>query len=236
MAKPPSSSLHDQSATVRQLKLLVIVLVLSNIGLGLFAFFLLRTIDRQYSDLIGRSVPVLNGLQTLTATSMQAMRATNPLLFEGAGGQRPQRVQEAAVAFAADRDARKALLTSEWAAAEAERAQLQGAGEGFTQLGSELLAHLAAGRMAEAARLREVRLRPAFDRYVAIASKAADVLEAESRRLNDTVSAKTGSMSTVVLGVASWPLVVLVALLLLTALFVVVLMVLFRGREMSDMP
>lgn len=43
-------------------------------------------------------------------------------------------------------------------------------------------------------------------------------------------------MSTVVLGCASWPVIVLVTLLVLTAVFVVVLMVLFRGREMSDGP
>jgi hypothetical protein len=43
-------------------------------------------------------------------------------------------------------------------------------------------------------------------------------------------------MSTVLLGLAGWPVVLLVGLLLLTAIFVLVLMVLFRGREMSDMP
>src|SRR5205814_8803362 len=81
MARPTSSSLHDQSSTLRQLKLLVVVLVLSNIGLGIFSFYLLRSVDRTYSDLIDRSVPVLNDLQTLTALAVRAMRGTHPTLF-----------------------------------------------------------------------------------------------------------------------------------------------------------
>lgn len=236
MARPASSSFNDHSATVRQLKALVVVLVLSNIGLGVFAFYLLRAMDRQYSDLIGRSVPVLNSLQTLTARSMQAMRATNPVQFEGESARRGSLLQQAKAALEADRELRSEILKSDWVGASAERAQLQAAGESFTKTGSDVIGHYAAGRTAEAARLREGELRGIFDRYIAATTKAADVIEADSQRINDHVSARTGSMAKWVLGVASWPIVALLGLLLLTAVFVLVLMVLFRGREMSDMP
>ena len=236
MAKPLSSGLHDQSATVRQLKLLIVVLVLSNIGLGLFSFFLLRAIDKQYSELIGKSVPVLNSLQTVTARAMEAMRTTNPNSVAAVEGRRGQQHQEASMALARDRDLRNEVLRAEWAGAAKEREEFKQTGEAFTKLATEVVAHLAAGRTNEAMQLREGRLRGAFDHYILAATKAADVLEADSERMNLSVSAKADNMSTLLLGIASWPIIVLIGLLLITALFVVVLMVLFRGREMSDTP
>lgn len=236
MARPATSGFNDQSATVRQLKLLVVLLVLSNVGLGLFSFFLLRAIDRQYSELIGRSVPVLNALQTLTARSMMAMRSTNRANFEAPAASRGGVVQQANVALAEDRDLRNEVLKADWLGTSAERTELQTAGEAFTKLSGEVIAHYSAGRIDEAARVRESDLRAAFDRYISATTKAADVIEADSQRLNDSVSARAGSMAKWLLGLASWPIVALVGLLLLTAIFVVVLMVLFRGREMSDMP
>jgi CHASE3 domain sensor protein len=236
MAKPLSSGLHDQSATVRQLKLLVVVLVLSNIGLGVFAFFLLRTIDRQYSDLIGRSVPILNNLQTLTTRSMQAMRGTNPTAFPANGADRAEFLRNSGISVAKDRDLRNEILRADWPDSTAERNEVRAAGDEFTRLANEVIAHYLAGRGAEAARIRESTLRAAFDRYVVAVTKAADVVEAESERMNGSVSDRAESLSRVLLGVATWPIIVLLGLLLLTAVFVVVLMVLFRGREMSEAP
>jgi hypothetical protein len=235
MVRPISSSPHEQSATVRQLKLLVIVLVLSNVGLGVLSFYLLRTLDRRYSELFDHSVPVLNGLQTLTARAMQAMRVTNPELF-AAGADRSAAVQRAKVALAEDRDLRTGILRAEWSGAEPRKAELRAAGEVFALLAAEVNRHHAAGRHAEAARLRASDLRAAFDRYIAATTAAADSVELGSRRTNESVSERTASMAAVVLGLAGWPLIVLLLLLLLTALFVVVLMVLFRGREMNDAP
>ena len=69
------------ASMLRQLKLLVMVLIISNVALGAYGFYLLRTIDRNYSALIDQSVPILNRLQTLTAGASDAMRSTNPDLL-----------------------------------------------------------------------------------------------------------------------------------------------------------
>src|SRR5687768_4472026 len=53
MVRPASSDSHDQSATLRKLKLLIVVLVVSNIGLGGLSFYLMRAMDRTYTDLLG---------------------------------------------------------------------------------------------------------------------------------------------------------------------------------------
>ena len=183
-----------------QLKLLVVLLVLSNIGLGAFSFYLLREIDHTYSDLFDRSVPVLNDLQSLTAQAVGAMRNAN-------------------AAQPTSGNVRRAA-----------------AGEAFTRIGEQVVAEFAADRVSEATRIRDEILRPAFERYLTATTKLSDVVEAASTRVNDAVSARASNFSRILLGIGSWPVILLGGLLLLTLVFVVVLMVLFLGREMSDMP
>jgi hypothetical protein len=110
------------------------------------------------------------------------------------------------------------------------------AGRAFAATARAAVSAADSGNAAEAQRLREHDLRPAFDRYIIAITKAADVLEDQSHKANDSETRRTSSLSTVLLGVASWPVVVVVGLLALTAAFVLVLMLLFRGREMSDLP
>ena len=237
MARPVSTSLHDQTASLRQLKLLVIILVLSNIGLGVFSFYLLREVDRKYTNLISRSVHVLNDLQTLTAYSVEAMRGTNASLFEVPVDQRKDVIERARSGLEKEKALREQLLQDNWLKPdEKERIDFQKAGTAFGLSAGGVVAAFADDRLAEANRLREQSLRPAFERYVAATTKVADKLQDESLRVSNELTANTGSVSTIMLGLASWPVVILGALLLLTAVFVIVLMVLFRGREMSDMP
>ena len=213
------------------------MLVLSNIGLGLFSFYLLRKVDRDYKELIGRSVPEMNDLQALTATAIQAMRSTNPLLFEGSAGKRAEALQLSRAAIEADRALRTKLLAAgQLTAQPADSGAFQQAGESFTRLVTDARQLLAAGQMAEAVRLREGGLRLAFERYVESTTKVADVLQDESLRASDDFSARTGSASRLVLGFASWPLLAVAGLLLVGALFLLVFLVLFRGRDLNEGP
>lgn len=236
MAAPASSSIQGMTTRIKQLKLLVIVLVLSNFGLGGLSFYLLRAIDKEYSVVIGGSVPILNSLQTVTAKAMQAMRATNPAVFGGRPDNSTAFTLQAQGLFTADRDERAKVLRAEWAGALAERTELQIAGANFTKAGAEVLAHYAAGRPEEAMRLRESDLRMAFDRYITAATTASDVLEVESAKINHHLSARAGNASSVVLGIATWPLILVAAILVMTLLFLVVLMMVFRGRDLSGTP
>ena len=237
MARPVSTNLHDQTATLRQLKVLVVILVLSNIGLGVFSFYLLRDMDRRYSKLIGQSVQVQNDLQELTVDSVDAMRDTNSTLFEVPVEQRKVVAARARSALEREKNLRERLLSDDWLpAAGEERMDFQKAGAAFSHVATDVIAALADDKLAEANRVREQSLRPAFEHYLAATTKVSDKLREESLRHSDELTAKTGSVSKIMLGLASWPVVILGALLLLTAVFVVVLMILFRGREMSDMP
>lgn len=237
MVNPSQSDRRDQSSTVRTLKLLVMVMVLSNVALGVFSFYLLRSMDRRYSDLIEHAVPLLSDLQEVTVKTTEAMRATDPMLFGTVAEQRDMAVGRARLRLESERLLREKVLGAEWPAAlTAGKDELRQTGQEFTKRSAELVALYAAGNSADAGRLRETVLRPVFDRYIGQATKASDFVENNSLRLSGDYSAKIGSSANWILGLSSWPILVVIALLIATALFIGVLMIAFRGKDLSEAP
>ena len=163
----------------RQLKLIVLVLVFSNIALGGCGFYFLRAIERKYSALIDQAVPTLNDMQTLTALIIEAMRTTNARLFAESPQGRAVAVARARIALEHDRDLRNSILKREWLTQRnEERVAFQNAGEAFSPAAAEVIGLFESARDAEASKRREESLRPAFEHYIAATTKAADVLEA----------------------------------------------------------
>lgn len=235
MARSASTDRWDQVSAVRALKLLVGVLVLSNIGLGLFSFFLLQAADQRYNSLIERTIPLLNDLQTLTARSVEAMRGTNPVLFDGAPGGRSAAVVRGQAALERDHVLRARILHHEWPEnLPGGREEFIAAGADFTRLCGETLALHATGATAEAVKLREQALRPAFDHYLDATTKIADVIEANSNQSASRVGFTVKSFAKIAFSVAGWPLVAVMTLLLLTALFLAGVMLTFRGKNSAE--
>jgi len=237
MANPVATSFSGQTASLRNLKRLVVLLVCSNIALGVFSVYLLRSVDQRYTELLGHSVPVLNDLQTLTAQSVAAMRGTGTTLSNAPAEARADLVQRAREAIRRDRDLRNRLLKGDWLASKPDgKTDFQTSGEAFTQASTDVLNLFAAGKIAEATALRDRAVRPVFDQYLDSTTKVADLLQTESQRTNADYTAKTGSLSTIVLGLAGWPLLVFGALLLLVMILVIAMMVAFRGKDLADAP
>ena len=220
------------ASTLRQLKLLVAILIFSNIALGCFGFYFLRATDRKYSELIIQAVPTLNDMQTLTATSMEAMRSINPTLFNEPA-KYSELAQRARNSLQHDRSLRQTILKRPWlASAPAERRHFQEAGDHFTNSAAGLIPLLESGKISEANQQRETTVRPLFNRYIAATTMAADLLQAESLRASDTLTARTGSLSDIMLGLASWPILAVCAVL--AAVVVIVLLIrifLFNSQE-----
>jgi hypothetical protein len=218
---------------LRQLKVLVIALLVSNIGLGVFGFYFLRAVDAKYSTLIKQSVPALNELQTLTAVSVEAMRSTNPDLF-GAVDRRAQMFERARLAIERDRSLRDRALSREWFFDNTdERANFQNAGETFTRAATAVVAVVNSGDLAAAEREREKRLRPAFERYLATTTHAADKLQAHSLRRSDALTARTSHLSKMLIGLAGWPVMFFCLFLLITGVFIIAVLtkVFLLGQE-----
>lgn len=223
------------SASVRNLKLLLLALLVSNVSLGLLSFFLLRFVDQHYTALLERTVPLLSDLQTLTAKSVNAMRGTNP---DAIGRSFGDPVQVARFRAAVDDDrALRVTLSRPWPnELHAGRDEIERAGGLFTKWCTETLDLHSKGERAAALRVRDERLRPAFEDYLNTLTKAADLVEANSDKLNEQFSDTTGSFSRIVLGVGIWPVVAMGALLVLTAVFLGVLMLAFRGKDLNEAP
>ena len=134
-------------------------------------------------------------------------------------------LQRARIAIERDRDLRNRALKREWPSMDTdERSNLETAGETFSRAAMQVVTLFESGDRAEANRQREQSLRPAFDRYVGATTRAAEVLKTQSLRTRATLSRKTGSVSSMMLGLASWPVIVLFAFLLITAVFVIVVL------------
>jgi hypothetical protein len=215
---PGSPTSESQHSAIRQLKLLVLVLIISNIALGIFGFFLLRAVDRKYSDLINQTVPSINQLQTLTAASIEAMRATNAILFQTPANE-PTAVAQHSKSIIEHESAMRnsALNDGSVVLNQNDRAAVQETGNAFSREALQVVQMFESGRHDEAVGARETRLRPAFDRYVACLTKSADSLQEEGLRTSGSLSERTGNLSHMMLGVASWP-VILVGLFFVTAM------------------
>jgi len=224
---------HEKSA-FRQLQIIVVLLIFSNIALGVLGYYYLRAIDRKYSVLIEQTVPTLNDMQTLTAVSVNALRSTNPVLFGETLQSRTQAAQQARDALERDRDLRNRILKRESFSREtAEWVDFQNSGEDFSQAAAEVVGLLEAGQTTDGQQRREQSLRPAFNRYVSATTKAADLLRAQSLRTSDIYTERTGSISKMMLGLGSWPVMIMGIFLMITAVFIIAVLLkvlVFRGE------
>jgi hypothetical protein len=217
------------------LKVLVAVLVVSNLFTGILSVYLLCTLDHRYHDLIVQSAPVLNDLQTATATAAGAMRRTDPVFFGPTEDKITSGVKAALVAIEEDQSVRLSLMNKPWLpSSTGERGKVAAAGQEFTRLAGKVVSLFSSGRKDEAVSVRETELRPVFERYQVVTTDVADRLLDETTRLSENYSSESKFSSQVMLSVASWPVLLGAALLLATLVFVVSLLVLFRVRESAD--
>jgi len=216
----------DSAAVVRQLKILVVLLIISNIILGVMGFVLLRAIDRNYSVLIEQSVPVLSGLHTLTTSASDAMRSTNPALLTE-GKHSPAELGNATRdAIARDAAARTNVLKRDWIGqAASERGTIEQTGEIFDRTATKFIGLLETNNTEELGRQREAELRPVYNQYVAAMTRAASLLHSNSLKTSDTLSLRSSGFSRLLLSVGSWPMVILAGFLMFTAVFVIVVLV-----------
>jgi hypothetical protein len=225
MADRPNPSAEDTKSVVRQLKILVVVLILSNIALGAFGIFFLRSIDQKYSALIDQSVPTLHALQNLTVRASEAMRSTNPVLLTESKMSPAEVANGARAAVEQGGELRDRLLRQDGIGASQEGVNVRDTGEKFDRAAAEVIILLEANNAAEATKTRESVLRPAFNNYVAAATKAAELLRSESLTTSKSLSLHTGNLSKVMLGLAGWPIMILGTFLLFTALFVIAVLI-----------
>ena len=210
----------DVSIGVKRLKLLIGILVVSNLVLGVLSFRFLVTLDADYNELIDRSLPTINHLRGMTSESSVAHRSLTFAL----SAQQPERqagyLKTAEQALAKEerhiRDVTP-VLDAELGAETVAR--LKKAHELYAARSSALMALLREGKPQEAGdRVREMR--EALDAFMTTVANIADTFAQRSQDEGDLVSANVRKHGTIVLGLGGWPLVVAATL---AGLIVVVL-------------
>lgn len=229
MANTSSLISGNPPAVLRRLKFFVVALMISNLLLGGVSVYLLRSLDESYSDLIDRNFPLMNALRKLTKETISIQRQVLAALIatDQAGRADPlQKLEEArgrqarylagllrADEFRAKPELSHALLLSAQA--------YEGGLEKFRAL-------LASDRRAEADQLRNELLRPSVNHYLDVIDQAAAAVEDGSQRLNDDYSGQVRTHSTILLGLASWPLMVALVLTVVVGLIIGVLVLVYR--------
>ena len=200
----------------RSAKALIFVLVVSNIATGIFSFYSLRALDAKYSELLAQSVPTLNDLQTLTAVSVETMRSTNPSVLDSPNENSIERARQS---IDGEEQLRHSLLQRHWLPADSkDRLEFERAGAAFSRRATDCVDSFTNSAPSEMNQRRDEVLRPAFQRYQVATTKVADALEAESLQASDALTTKAGNVSRLVLAAGTWPLAILLTLILASAL------------------
>ena len=124
------------------------------------------------------------------------LRSTNSRNFVGSEAKAPESLQFARARLATVQNFRKETLKdSGFKADVVDAAAIQKTGEEFDRAAAELSRLYAVGNFADAARVREEKLLPAFDQNMTAIGKAADAVEAQSLSASKDYTTKTHSRS-----------------------------------------
>jgi hypothetical protein len=232
-----SRSSNGPATTVWYLKQLILVLLVSNVVLGVLSVYLLRTLDRDYSVLIEDSVPVLNQLRTMNKSGSGAYRAAlwSMVLPDAAG--RADAFKQSQTATHKGKQFRIRVMAAEiFAGQKALIDQLRVTGEAYDKAVTEFLAFMAQNNSPGAAQARFEQIRPVFKNYANAIETAANYVESRSANLSADYTARMRSRTTLVLSIASWPVLVIATAMLLTLGIIAVTLLVFKQAEVGDGP
>ncbi|SDS46725.1 Tar ligand binding domain-containing protein [Opitutus sp. GAS368] len=187
---------------------LVLGLIASNLALGGLSFVLLRGLDSEYSELLGRSVPILAQLHGISVNLIRSRRAMLDALAAQTDAERA-RLLDRAVYF--EHVSAKLRLdyqrSPDLVNGEAVDFEIETAARDFKAGMEQFIALVRAGRTADANEFRASRLRLLVDRYYDIIEKRVTLIGARAEQINLAYTQGNGLRAKVVLLLASWPFV-----------------------------
>lgn len=213
------------------------VLVLSNCLLGALSVWLLRELDRDYSGLIGETLPLLGKVRAAGRESTDAYRLLVAGFVESDPVQRGEIAARANEAIGRAKQARQDLKDSELAHLNPDlTAELQAAGLEYERVAAEVLQRITAGFALGTERERFERLEAALGRVRNANRVALDFLEGRGQSRSEELSAKVQGRTALVLGVAGWPLVAAAVVGALVAAVLAGMFFILRRAGADDSP
>jgi len=207
----------DVSVGVQRLKLLIGILVVSNLVLGVLSFRFLVTLDTDYNELIDRSLPTINHLRGMTSESSVTHRSLTFALSAQQPDRRAGYLKTAEQALAKEeRHVRDVTPVLDAELGAETGARLKKAHDLYYTQSLALVALLREGKRQEAGdRVHEMR--EALDAFMTTVADIADAFAQRSQDEGDLVSANVRTRGTIMLGLGGWPLAIAAALTLLIA-------------------
>lgn len=216
----------DTTGTVKRLRFLVVVLLFSNVALGLVSFYFLRSIDQAYTQLIDRSLPTLNHLRGVATEAASITRSLTFAQSASAGERRTAYEQKArqsltlcASHFKESAEELKSQITGE------EMVRMEHAWRDFEERTGKALDTVRQAGDSKAVAgdfprmLRELRM--AQEEFMARVSQASDVVAQSNLKQSDVVASSADQHGKILLGLGGWPIA---ALAIIAAIVAVVLL------------
>ncbi|MBS0632522.1 MAG: MCP four helix bundle domain-containing protein [Verrucomicrobia bacterium] len=224
-------------SSVRRLKLFIGILVLSNCVLGLFSVTLLRRLDNTYSDLLDQTLPVLSEIRTMGRENTDVYRALVAGIVETDAKLCTESIQRAGKslerAHAARQQVLKAAILKESPDLLKEMADATAA---YDVVSRAIMAKLTPDMTPAEQNTSFNQLEQALERCRVNTRKLQEFVEVRSQAISDNVSAEVRSRSTLVLGIAGWPLVIGILIVITAAVVLVGMFFMLRRIGADDGP
>lgn len=229
---PITSREYTLQSSVRRLKLFIGILVLSNCLLGLLSAMLLRKLDSTYSDLLDQTLPVLSEIRAVGRENTDVYRALVAGIVETDAKLCAASIQRAGQALehahAARQQVLNAAILKESPGLLKEMADATAA---YDVVARGIMAKLSPDMTPAEQNTSFNQLEQALERCRVSTRKLQEFIEVRSQAISDNVSAEVRSRSTLVLGVASWP--VLIGILIVISAAVVLIGMFFMLRRIG---
>jgi len=222
---------------MRRLRLLVAVLVTSNLLAGLFSIYILRKQDREYSVLIDESVPVMNEVRMADTTAAKLYEAVIAGLLTPDPVKCANAVKQARHYLVRGKMHRDRALSAGFLQRDPTLVvEFRNAGEAYEEAVTRLLPRITPENTADRERDHIEQLQAIYDKYASAIRRVSWLVQKEAKAASGDYSLSTNRHSIIVLGLASWPMLVLIAILAFTLAFVLVMAFIFRTASPGDGP
>ncbi len=219
--------------TIRRLRLLVVALVVSNLVLGFLSAYLLRRLDRDYSELLDETWPTVQHVRTVGQESTNAYKQIVAGLAESDPARCAAYVKTIDATMARIRAGRVLVVQSELLAEQPPLlADYKTAAAEFDAGVAGIMPRLTPASTVESERGALDKFEASLDRVRTVNQKLLTFIETRSQSISGDFSAGVRQRSFLVLSVAAWP--VLIAAIAVVSTLVVVLAMLFMFRRSGD--
>src|SRR5688572_10210336 len=211
----------------------VVVLLVSNLAVGVVSLFFLRSVNQRYALLFERSIPVVNSLRTLTrelgVVQRLARRVADPA-HETAWKELPPQMEENGTrARVHASDISNAELFKETPHVTA----IMNMSRDYDGKVRHFLGLVTAGKMTEAYQYNVEILRPTYDNYLLTLDAAADYVESQGNNLRQRYTQDTRFFGGLLLAFAGWPVIAAGVAVFVLALLIITLLVTIFAPELG---